>query len=306
MLLRIPLGALVVAAAVPSLSSQTLYTIHGGTPATATITELKGPPGLPLGYPGGPVVASFPTTLPFACATVGPLAPPPFGVLGDVAFDTVADVVWATDGTTITSYTPAGAPIVSFPVPAPLGPLTGLGFNSAAGVLIMTDGALIAGAVTFGAGCVVPIVGPGMIPSPAPGLLTDIEWDPLSGTFFGCDTLGFVTGYTPAGVLVFELVFGVANLVEHGNVELPRRIDLLLRRALITPALHRAHHASEWSELNTNFGTVLSLWDRLAGTFRESEPGRRVATGLPDRRSAAPPTLPESLLLPFTRQRAPA
>jgi sterol desaturase/sphingolipid hydroxylase (fatty acid hydroxylase superfamily) len=110
-------------------------------------------------------------------------------------------------------------------------------------------------------------------------------------------------GVPPAGVLVFELVFGVANLVEHGNVELPRRIDLSLRRLLITPALHRAHHVADWRELNTNFGTVFSFWDRLAGTFRESEPGRRVTTGLPDRRESAPPTLPESLLLPFTQRR---
>ncbi len=109
-------------------------------------------------------------------------------------------------------------------------------------------------------------------------------------------------GVPPAGVLVFELVFGFANLVEHGNVELPRRIELSLRRVLITPALHRGHHVADWRDLNTNFGTVLSLWDRLAGTFRESEPGRRVATGLPDRRESAP-TLPESLLLPFTRRR---
>ena len=108
-------------------------------------------------------------------------------------------------------------------------------------------------------------------------------------------------GVPRAGVLVFELVFGVANLVEHGNVELPRRVELLLRRVLITPALHRGHHVSDWIELNTNFGTVLSLWDRLAGTFRDSEPGRRVATGLPDWSKPAPPTLPESLLLPFRK-----
>jgi sterol desaturase/sphingolipid hydroxylase (fatty acid hydroxylase superfamily) len=113
-------------------------------------------------------------------------------------------------------------------------------------------------------------------------------------------------GIPPAGVLVFELIFGVSNLVEHGNFELPRRMDLLLRRLLITPALHRAHHVADWRELNTNFGTVFSCWDRMAGTFRDSEPGRRVVTGLPDRRSSALPTLPEALLLPFARHRSPA
>jgi sterol desaturase/sphingolipid hydroxylase (fatty acid hydroxylase superfamily) len=109
-----------------------------------------------------------------------------------------------------------------------------------------------------------------------------------------------VLGAPPAGVLVFEMVFAAANLLEHGNFELPPRFELAVRRLLVTPALHRAHHSAEWRELDTNFGTVLSLWDRLAGTFRASEPGRRIATGLPG--AAQQPGLAQSLLLPFARR----
>jgi sterol desaturase/sphingolipid hydroxylase (fatty acid hydroxylase superfamily) len=111
-------------------------------------------------------------------------------------------------------------------------------------------------------------------------------------------------GVPPAGVLVFELVFGAANLVVHGNLELPRRVELWIRRALVTPSLHRAHHAADWRELNTNFGTIFSCWDRLAGTLRESEPGRRVVTGLPGWSALAPPSLGEVLRLPFLRAAA--
>jgi sterol desaturase/sphingolipid hydroxylase (fatty acid hydroxylase superfamily) len=69
----------------------------------------------------------------------------------------------------------------------------------------------------------------------------------------------------------------------------------------VTPALHRAHHAADWRELDTNFGTIFSIWDRLARTFRASEPERQVATGLPNRPGLATPALAESLLLPFAR-----
>ncbi len=110
-------------------------------------------------------------------------------------------------------------------------------------------------------------------------------------------------GVAPQGVLVFELVFGVANLLEHGNFDLPRRLEPLVQRLFITPALHRAHHSAEWRELNTNFGTVLSVWDRLAASFRSSDTDRRVATGLPDWVGGQPPALAESLLLPFARCR---
>jgi sterol desaturase/sphingolipid hydroxylase (fatty acid hydroxylase superfamily) len=110
-------------------------------------------------------------------------------------------------------------------------------------------------------------------------------------------------GVPAAGVLVFELVFGVANLVEHANLELPRCAELWLRRACITPSLHRAHHAADWRELDTNFGTILSVWDRLGRSFRASEPGRHVATGLPGR-GAVPPSLGEVLRLPFLARKA--
>jgi sterol desaturase/sphingolipid hydroxylase (fatty acid hydroxylase superfamily) len=110
-------------------------------------------------------------------------------------------------------------------------------------------------------------------------------------------------GVPPEGVLVFELVFGVANLLEHGNFDLPGRLEPIVRHLFITPALHRAHHASNWRELDTNFGTVFSTWDRLAHTFHASDPDRLVATGLPDRVGPHVPSLAESLLLPFARRR---
>jgi sterol desaturase/sphingolipid hydroxylase (fatty acid hydroxylase superfamily) len=106
-------------------------------------------------------------------------------------------------------------------------------------------------------------------------------------------------GVPPAGVLLFELVFGLANLLEHGNFDLPGRLDPIARRLFITPALHRAHHACDWRELDTNFGTVFSIWDRLGRTFHASEAGRRVVTGLPTWSRLAAPSLGESLLMPF-------
>ncbi|NNL65967.1 MAG: sterol desaturase family protein [Myxococcales bacterium] len=109
-------------------------------------------------------------------------------------------------------------------------------------------------------------------------------------------------GVPPAGVLLFEIVFGVANLLEHGNFDLPRRLEPAVRRLFITPALHRGHHTADWHELNTNFGTVFSFWDRLGGTFRAGDAGRRVTTGLPDWSGPQAPSLSESLRLPFQRR----
>jgi sterol desaturase/sphingolipid hydroxylase (fatty acid hydroxylase superfamily) len=111
-------------------------------------------------------------------------------------------------------------------------------------------------------------------------------------------------GVSPEAVLVFECVFGASNLLEHGNFDLPRRLEPVAERVFVTPALHRVHHASEWRDLDSNYGTVFSLWDRLGRTFRAGDPARRIVTGLPDRAELGPPALGESLLLPFAAGRS--
>jgi sterol desaturase/sphingolipid hydroxylase (fatty acid hydroxylase superfamily) len=112
-------------------------------------------------------------------------------------------------------------------------------------------------------------------------------------------------GVPPEGVLGFELLFGTANLLEHGNFDVPRRLDPHVQRVLVTPSLHRAHHGADWDELDGNFGTVFSFWDRLAGTFRAGDPARRIRTGLPAEADARPPDLVQSLLLPLRATRGP-
>lgn len=198
MLLR-SLGLAVTLAVVSApVCAQSFYSISGGMPGTSIINEHTGPPGGACGYPNGPLLAAFPTLAPFPCVTVGPTPPAP-SLLGDVAHDHVGDVVWATNGPIVSGYTPAGMIVASFATPAPLGPLTGLGYDSAGGVLWMTDGAFVMGVVVPALGCVAPfiVVPPFAVPSPGP--LTDLDWDPLTGTLFACDAAGFVTNFFPGG-----------------------------------------------------------------------------------------------------------
>jgi sterol desaturase/sphingolipid hydroxylase (fatty acid hydroxylase superfamily) len=108
-------------------------------------------------------------------------------------------------------------------------------------------------------------------------------------------------GVSPLGVLAFELVFGAMNLLEHGNFDLPARFERAVQRALVTPALHRLHHAREAADLNSNFGTILSTWDRALGTLRASSGSRAVATGLPGSAGEREMSLAASLAAPFSR-----
>lgn len=89
-------------------------------------------------------------------------------------------------------------------------------------------------------------------------------------------------GVPIVGVIVFELVFAFANFFEHGNIDLPRRVERALGRFVITPALHRRHHSVVQRELDSNFGTIFSFWDRSFRSYGDNTSDVQVETGLPD------------------------
>ena len=90
-----------------------------------------------------------------------------------------------------------------------------------------------------------------------------------------------VLGLPIVGVIVFEVIFAFANFCEHGNIDLPLKLERTLGCVFVTPALHRRHHSREARLLDTNYGTVFSLWDRLFGSYGENRSDARVDTGLP-------------------------
>ena len=105
-------------------------------------------------------------------------------------------------------------------------------------------------------------------------------------------------GAPPAGVLAFEAVFGIANVLDHGDFDLPPRFERWIDRILVTPALHRRHHSVERSERDSNFGTIFSFWDRLGRTALASGSDARFPTGLAER-PADPAALGAMLAAPF-------
>jgi len=56
--------------------------------------------------------------------------------------------------------------------------------------------------------------------------------------------------------------------ITHGNIRLPEWLERLLQPVVITVDLHVIHHSIVYEEANANFGAVLSIWDRIFGTYR--------------------------------------
>ncbi len=101
---------------------------------------------------------------------------------------------------------------------------------------------------------------------------TGVRFHPLEILLsFGWKSLAVIALGAPAGAAaLFELVLSSASLFTHGNVQLPARLERVVRWLTITPTIHRIHHSITPAERESNYGFNLSIWDRLFGTYRDS------------------------------------
>lgn len=119
-----------------------------------------------------------------------------------------------------------------------------------------------------------------------------------------------VLGLPPWVAPIYGLIAVVWAVWSHANVALPPRLERVLSALVVTPGLHRVHHSTDAAHYGTNFGEILTVWDRLFGTWRppSAEPlrfgvpgvgtqGLAQALAAPFRRSPAP--IPDSVRVPL-------
>lgn len=90
-----------------------------------------------------------------------------------------------------------------------------------------------------------------------------------------------VVGVDAKLLLANEAVITLFVLFHHANIAFP--LERRLGEVLVVPRLHRIHHSTQRSEHDHNYAAVFSFWDRLFGTFADSEP---LELGLPNAVSA--------------------
>src|SRR5262245_60449430 len=79
-------------------------------------------------------------------------------------------------------------------------------------------------------------------------------------------------------VIYDTLVIAMAQFV-HADVSIGRW-DRWLRWLIVTPFMHKVHHSDWRPETDSNYSTVLSIWDRLFGSFRMRSDPETLTFGL--------------------------
>ena len=82
-------------------------------------------------------------------------------------------------------------------------------------------------------------------------------------------------------LVVYDMLQLAGSQFQHADISLGR-CDRWLRWLIVTPDMHKLHHSRVSSELNSNYAVVLSVWDRLARTFRLRSDAREIVFGLED------------------------
>lgn len=101
-----------------------------------------------------------------------------------------------------------------------------------------------------------------------------------------------IWGPTVVAWFLFEALVSLSAQFHHSNIDFPDRVERLLSLCIVTPRYHAAHHAVDRHWGDANFSTILSIWDRLFGTYSRPADGGATtrapnALGLPEGREAA-------------------
>jgi len=78
--------------------------------------------------------------------------------------------------------------------------------------------------------------------------------------------------------MIYQTLLTLSAAFSHANISLPKWLDTSLSYIIISPNMHKVHHHWKQPFTDSNYGAVLSIWDRVFGTFRNLIP-KRSATG---------------------------
>lgn len=100
-------------------------------------------------------------------------------------------------------------------------------------------------------------------------------------------------------LILYEICLQPVILFHHSNVALPEKIDRIFRAFIVTPNMHRVHHSQVKGETNSNYASILSIWDRIFKSFCFRKDIPNIDFGLPEFPEEEWQTIPGMLKTPF-------
>lgn len=103
---------------------------------------------------------------------------------------------------------------------------------------------------------------------------TTVRTHPLSSIGMSLCTapLIMLIGPSPELVELCATIIFIGGLWHHSNIRISDTVAERLEWVIVTPRMHLVHHARDRTLHDSNYGDILSIWDRLFGTYKVRPP----------------------------------
>jgi sterol desaturase/sphingolipid hydroxylase (fatty acid hydroxylase superfamily) len=115
----------------------------------------------------------------------------------------------------------------------------------------------------------------------------------------------WLLGIPAQAVIIQRLLQAINGVIEHGNIRLWPPLDRVLSLVWVTPNVHKIHHSRKVSETNSNYANLLTIYDRLLGTYTPSARAESVVYGLDNAEAMSTASCPGLVTMPFQRSARP-
>lgn len=109
----------------------------------------------------------------------------------------------------------------------------------------------------------------------------------------------WLLGVPATAVVIHRLLSAINGLLEHANIRLWQPLDRALSLFWVTPHMHKVHHSRVAVETDSNYGNILSIFDRILRTFTPTDRAFSVTYGLDDADPVRTASLRGLLSMPF-------
>lgn len=80
---------------------------------------------------------------------------------------------------------------------------------------------------------------------------------------------------------LWQTITLIEILFHHSNLRLPLPLERILQKFIVTPRMHGIHHSIRKEETNSNYSSILTVWDWLHGTLSPKLDDPELQIGLP-------------------------
>ena len=92
-------------------------------------------------------------------------------------------------------------------------------------------------------------------------------------------------------LVLYETLLQACVQWQHANVRISTRWERWIGFVLVTPGLHKVHHSNRQPETDSNYASLLSVWDRWLGTRGWRDDPGQIQFGIEGETSMKPETL---------------